>query len=551
MSLESIFGDICRTYVCKFLDLNAIVRWDRAMLNKRLRSHFHETLRNAPAPDIPRQYSKHSQKENGVVNWILKREFDVVSLELPYDIYLRAVLDKILDSCPNLKSLSIYNNNKYPEAVEGDVFEVFSQRFHGLESLASEVEFIGLQSLIAASPLLSSFKFSAGGVTSSLYTNNIISQACQCAQLTSLVLTNAVVSGPTIQHILHSCQQLRYIEIIKIVIEEPITTPVQCVLLETLRFMYTQGDFVNDLITAIVSVCPTLNRIDLIGSEITDTTLTNMGSYCTQLTFLSLSQCALINNAGVSALVSHCSDLLTLHFDNCKTVSDNGIIAVGRHCHKLQRLWLQALDITDDSLDYIAEGCKQLRELKLAGCKEISDEGVIEIAKHCTFLRILNISQCITLTDKSLKAIANSCHALTSLHMTHCRKVTQNGLAEILSKCVHLERLDMSRCSRVTSFQFFQSVNCRHLKYLHLVGYHLINDDIVNTIPPHFKNLDTIWLNGTRITEDAIVSLVVGCPNLRTIHARSCPTISYNMVHACKLRGTILIADSASVKYDY
>jgi len=66
-------------------------------------------------------------------------------------------------------------------------------------------------------------------------------------------------------------------------------------------------------------------------------------------------------------------------------------------------------EVTDDTLQSIAEHCTGLQSLSLSNCINITDTGIITISEHYPNLKLLKINKCDQITDASIISISTNC----------------------------------------------------------------------------------------------------------------------------------------------
>jgi Leucine Rich repeat len=76
------------------------------------------------------------------------------------------------------------------------------------------------------------------------------------------------------------------------------------------------------------------------------------------LTFIDLSDCTSITNAGISIIAEGCIQLETILLGGCLGLTDAALVSIGQHCHYLRVLDLCSCSfITDDGLADLVQGC--------------------------------------------------------------------------------------------------------------------------------------------------------------------------------------------------
>jgi len=132
-------------------------------------------------------------------------------------------------------------------------------------------------------------------------------------------------------------------------------------------------------------------------------------------------------------IISHCPCLISIDIGDCKVSS---------------------LQITDRTLQSIAEHCTGLQSLSLSWCGGITDTGLITISEHCPNLNYFDITNCRQITDASIIQISTYCTGLQSLKLELCHQITDASIIQISIYCTGLQELI---CIGVTRYQMLVS----------------------------------------------------------------------------------------------
>ena len=166
---------------------------------------------------------------------------------------------------------------------------------------------------------------------------------------------------------------------------------------------------------------------------------------------------------------------LVLRQDNPQ-LEDNAVEAIANHCHELQDLDLsKSLKLTDHSLYSVARGCTNLTKLNLSGCTSFSDTALAYLTRFCKKLRVLNLCGCV-------------------------EAVSDNAL-QVPFLTTHLQYLYINNLTRKQKFMQAIGENCNEMQSLNLG-----------------------WCEN--ISDDGVMSLAYGCPDLRTLDLCGCVLIT-------------------------
>jgi len=130
----------------------------------------------------------------------------------------------------------------------------------------------------------------------------------------------------------------------------------------------------------------------------------------------------------LQSIAEHCTCLQSLSFRDCRAITDAGLITISEHCTNLKSLHVYfCIYITDYSITSVSTYCTGLQSLNLCSCHQIEDASIISISTHCTGLQRC-IFSCIKITDASLIAIAKNCTGLQHLNTFECNGLSSDEL---------------------------------------------------------------------------------------------------------------------------
>ncbi|KAI5447559.1 putative F-box/LRR-repeat protein 23 [Lathyrus oleraceus] len=145
-------------------------------------------------------------------------------------------------------------------------------------------------------------------------------------------------------------------------------------------------------------------------------------------------------------------------------------------------------------------------------------------------------------TDDLLSHIADSASHLRCLRLACCYSVTHEGLCVIAEKLSHLEELDITISGGLThdslevigrsspqlkTFKFNIEV------YLHP---HIVYDDDAFAIAKFMPGLCHLQLIGNKMSNDGLLAILDGCPQLESLDIRQCFNINFigSLAKRCK-----------------
>ena len=200
--------------------------------------------------------------------------------------------------------------------------------------------------------------------------------------------------------------------------------------------------------------CPRLETLELQQrGGISKVALRSMFEYCQSIDSLSLSGGTLPEeplSVGGPVLYAPCSSLAWLH------VGDGGAATsalkdIFTYCINLQGLTLhKCTQLTDESIEAMAQNCTSLTTLSLWGCSNVTISGLVEVATHCISLKRLALFE-MFISDDVLTQLSLHCHRLNSLYLCHCvgGPVTEAGVLAVVEGCISLSSFIIRTLSAV------------------------------------------------------------------------------------------------------
>jgi len=154
------------------------------------------------------------------------------------------------------------------------------------------------------------------------------------------------------------------------------------------------------------------------------------------------------------------------------TIRDDIAMFILSHSPCLQSIgisgfYLSDPQITDQTLQLIAEHFTGLQSLYLSRCREITDTGLITISEHCPNLQSMKVHLCDQITDASIILISTHC---TELHLIDCANISDASIISISEKCTELKRLSVSYTSITDASLIAIAKNWTGLQYLRTYG---------------------------------------------------------------------------------
>ncbi|GAB2295450.1 hypothetical protein Dimus_029617 [Dionaea muscipula] len=218
---------------------------------------------------------------------------------------------------------------------------------------------------------------------------------------------------------------------------------------------------------AITYISPSLKVFSIYWNvRITDIGIQHLVKNCKHVVDLNLSGCKNITDHSMQLIADCYQDLESLNITRCIRLSDSGLDHVLTSCSSLQNLNLYALSRFTDRVYTKISLLPHLRVLDLCGAQNLSDEGLACIAK-CKKLVSLNLTWCVRITDVGVLAVARNCTSLELVSLFGIVGVTDKSLEALSRSCAGtLETLDINGCVNIKRrsheelLQLFPQVKC-------------------------------------------------------------------------------------------
>ncbi|CAN0914126.1 F-box/LRR-repeat protein 3 [Linum grandiflorum] len=257
----------------------------------------------------------------------------------------------------------------------------------------------------------------------------------------------------------------------------------------------------------------------------------------------------LLDRGGTAAPSSFPWNLRGLNLSRTNGMSCQGLELIGSACPKLERLDVscnrrlgdreaaaisgivglkelkmdKCMKVSDVGLVKIAVGCQKLEKLSLKWCMEISDLGVHLLCVKCSNLKAIDISY-LKVTNESLHSIA-SLPKLEGLTMVGCPLVNDSGLG-FLSSGSSLKEIDISRCEGVSSSGLVSIIRAHCNLNRISIGYLPELSDALLDCLKNLKNLTTLVILGTQVSDAVLRSISIGCKSLHEIALSKCTGVT-------------------------
>ncbi|KAG2584791.1 F-box protein At-B-like isoform X2 [Panicum virgatum] len=239
-----------------------------------------------------------------------------------------------------------------------------------------------------------------------------------------------------------------------------------------------------------------------------------------------------------------------------------GLQALGL-CHNLRHLSLTRRycdfrRVNDFGILMLAEGCKQLRAIRLSGFSKVSDAGYAALLHSGKDLKKFEVSNGLCLSDLACLDLDKAAPNITEVRLLNCALLTSDT-AISLAPCTNLKVLDLSGCKSIADSGLVSISQLPKLTLLDLAGAD-ITDAGLSALGNGRCLISSLCLRGCRrIGSNGIASLLCGTGtinktlvsldigNVPRISCRAVTVIAKNceQINSLCLRNCLLITDSS------
>ncbi|GLH14709.1 Uncharacterized protein GBIM_19047 [Gryllus bimaculatus] len=228
----------------------------------------------------------------------------------------------------------------------------------------------------------------------------------------------------------------------------------RCPKLKRLRLIGQTVDNSNNLFSDVVHGFPSLERLDI--SYMLHYRNKDLTGFLKQkknkLRSLSVNCCLPGQKCLLPTLGKYCSALQFLHIFGHKGRSSVADFSNFKNMHHLRELAVTGTKCRnmDGVIDYFETGCvRNLEALDLSNFDIVDSRLTLAIFTKCLNLKELNLGNNDSLTDDCLEFIGNLI-CLEYLYLDGCNALTNKGVSFIL-KCTKLKCLNLNQCKNITS----------------------------------------------------------------------------------------------------
>ncbi|KAF2502591.1 RNI-like protein [Lophium mytilinum] len=282
------------------------------------------------------------------------------------------------------------------------------------------------------------------------------------------------------------------------------------------------------------SLIKRLNLSTLAG-DVSDGTLQPLRA-CKRVERMTLTNCSKLSDLSLVDMIQGNRSLLALDVTGLENITDKTMEAVANNCIRLQGLNItNCKKITDKSLAEVARLCRHVKRLKFNGCSQLTDASIMAFALNCRHILEIDLHDCRLLEDESITALISEGPHLRELRLAHCSRITDNAFLRLPQEATYdsLRILDLTDCGELQDAGVQKIIQAApRLRNLVLAKCRQLTDRAVLAITRLGKNLHYIHLGHcSRITDAGVIQLVKLCNRIRYIDLACCSNLTDNSVH--------------------
>ncbi|XP_056684509.1 F-box protein At3g58530 isoform X2 [Spinacia oleracea] len=238
-----------------------------------------------------------------------------------------------------------------------------------------------------------------------------------------------------------------------------------------------------------------------------------------------------VNNAGYRLLAAlslpRYKDVKQINLEFAQDIEDKHLELLKNKCSSaLRNLEILNLNgcqkISDKGVEAITYVCSSLRVFSIYWNVRVTDVGTQHLVKNCIHVIDVNFSGCKNISDKSMQLVADAYEELESLNITRCIKLSDSGLQYILQKCSSLKSLNLYALSSFTDDVYKNMSHLAQLRFLDLCGAQNLSDHGLMCIAKcnYLVYLNLSWC--VRVTDAGVTAIAEGCTCLELLRCL-CP----------------------------
>lgn len=262
-------------------------------------------------------------------------------------------------------------------------------------------------------------------------------------------------------------------------------------------------------------------RLVLFGCEnITNASIEVMATHCQLLVHLDISKCITLSSSALPLLIKSNPRLQHFHADNCHRLDDSVLVALGESGAATSVVLNHMKHITDEGINSLVSGCKNLERLEFSLCKKLTDKSLFSIANNCPRLRILVLQCCPDMTDRGTTYLVQNCHYIEVLDFSGSRCI--GDLCVLEACCPFLTWLSLHTAAGVSESSFEAIFRMPSLRYLNVYDLSRIVDNHLFILKQNAHSLQELVYGGNKFSQDGLAQFKNARPHVQ-VHTHQKP----------------------------
>ena len=297
-------------------------------------------------------------------------------------------------------------------------------------------------------------------------------------------------------------------------------------------------------LTHLLTRCPKLTKLGVVDQQSTydDGLLETIIGHCPQIVELELLYCTEFTDQGYRKLAEAFPLMIKLDISGTD-ITDTGLGFIASGCPKMRELTLAGCpEITDRGLGRLASGCPNITKLVLPhdddyGRGPAFTSGGLELfARGCSRITTLAMGPSAYFAADTLESIAKGCHAIVELDFSceydhQAAMVTDSWLCDVATRFPNITSLNLGRCTSVTTGGLAQLLAaCHAIADLNLCRCPQLKHRLAGVVATNCPLISTLNLCDTRVTDKGLAKIAKRCRKLtaialgRVLYRRGCTT---------------------------
>ncbi|KAK3017174.1 hypothetical protein RJ639_006244 [Escallonia herrerae] len=236
---------------------------------------------------------------------------------------------------------------------------------------------------------------------------------------------------------------------------------------------------------SVAEECPTVQEFEL--------------HCCTDLALMGISGC---QNLQILKLIGRVDGL----YDS--VISDIGLTILAQGCRRLVKLELAGCEGSYDGIKAIGQCCQMLEELTL--CDHRLDGGWLAALSYCENLKTLKLHSCKSIDPSPGPGEhLGLCPALEELHLKRCHMRDYQGVRALFLVCETVRELVLENCWGLDNAVFGTASICRRVRFLSMEGCSRLTMDGLESVILSWKDLKRLRVVSCNNIKDSEVSPAV------------------------------------------